>query len=235
MMDRGDDHLEWKFNNTPLVADRASELPNEFIKTGAWSGHRRFAYDLVSYVKPNNIVELGTHYGASFFSFCQAIRDNQLPGSCYAVDTWQGDPHAGYYGEEVYQAVKTVNDREFPDIGILLRMNFDSALSEFEDGSIELLHIDGYHTYKAVDHDYTSWYPKLSENSIVLFHDIMVRYGDFGVYRLWEELRQQFPHFEFSHSFGLGVLFPKGLTKPLQAVITQKDAIVHHYQSNHTE
>lgn len=225
--------LEWKFNNASFVVDSASELPPEFIKTGPWSGHRRFAYDLVSYAKPSNIIELGTHYGTSFFSFCQAIRDNHLKIYCYAVDTWRGDPHAGYFGEDVYQAVKTVNSREFSDIGILLRMDFDSALSKFIDGSIDLLHIDGYHTYEAVRHDYTSWYQKLSENSIMLFHDIMVRQGDFGVYRLWEELRQQFPSLEFPHSYGLGVLFPKGISEPLQIMIKQKNSIIQNYLSNH--
>lgn len=226
--------LEWIFNKTPFVMDIAPELPHELIKNGAWSGHRRFAYDLVSFVKPSTIVELGTQYGTSFFSFCQAVRDNQLPICCYSVDTWKGDPHAGFYGEDVYQAVKAVNTREFPDIGRLLRMDFDNAISMFEDRSIGLLHIDGYHTYEAVRHDFNSWYPKLSKNSIVLFHDTAVRYGDFGVYRLWEELREH-PHFEFSHSNGLGILFPKGLPELLQAVMKQKDTLIQHYLNNHSE
>ena len=58
--------LEWKFNRTPFVIDKAPKLPHELIKKGPWSGHRSFAYDLVSFVKPNTIVELGTHYGTSF-------------------------------------------------------------------------------------------------------------------------------------------------------------------------
>ena len=165
--------MEWKFNNSSFVIDKAPELPHEFIKKGPWSGHRRFAYDLVSFVKPSTIVELGTHYGTSFSSFCQA----KLPNYLSTVDTWKGDPHAGLYGENVYEAVKAVNTREFSDIGRLLRMDFDNAITMFEDRSIDLLHIDGYHTYEAVRHDYTVWYPKLSENSIVLFHDTAVRHG----------------------------------------------------------
>ena len=105
--------MEWKFNNTPFVIDNAPELPHEFIKKGAWSGHRRFAYDLVGFVKPDTIVELGTHYGTSFFSFCQAVMDSQTPTAVYAIDTWKGDPHAGFYGENVYQAVKAVNTENF--------------------------------------------------------------------------------------------------------------------------
>jgi|SRR3954451_14754336 hypothetical protein len=226
--------MEWKFNNSKFVIDKAPELPHELIKKGPWSGHRSFAYDLVSFVKPNTIVELGTHYGTSFFSFCQAVKDTQLPIYCYAIDTWKGDPHAGLYGENVYEAVKAVNTREFSNIGRLLRMEFDNALTMFEDRSIDLLHIDGYHTYEAVRHDYTVWYPKLSENSIVLFHDTAVRHGDFGVFRFWEEL-SELPHLEFPHSNGLGILFPKGVPDLFQAVLKQKDIIIQHYQNNHAE
>ena len=40
----------------------------------------------------------------------------------------------------------------------------------------------------------------------MLFHDIYVHTGDFGVWLLWSELRQQYPAFDFVHGYGLGVL-----------------------------
>ena len=220
--------MTWKFHNELFVMDQAPEVPDYFKTSAPWSGHRHFAYDLVRFAKPRTIVELGTHYGTSFFSFCQALKDEQMLSHCYAVDTWKGDPHAGYYGEEIYQAVNAVTTREFPQLGILLRHTFDEALPLFADGSIDLLHIDGYHTYEAVLHDYLTWYPKLADNAIVLFHDTAIHFTDFGVYRLWDQLKH-LPHLEFSHSCGLGVLFPKGVPEPFQTVIEQKDSIIAHY------
>ena len=122
------------------------------------------------------------------------------------MDTWRGDRHAGTYGEDVYEHFRRFHDERFGAFSALLRCTFDEALSGIGDRTIDLLHIDGEHTFDAVRHDFQSWLPKLSDQAVVLFHDTNERRDDFGVWRLWRELCEQYPSFEFLHGHGLGVL-----------------------------
>jgi O-antigen biosynthesis protein len=177
------------------------------LAPSAWLGHVPFALWLVEQTRPGMLVELGTHHGHSYFTFCAGVVANGLPTKCFAVDTWKGDEHAGSYGEEIFAQVSEKNQSQFHAFSRLLRTTFDEAVAHFGDGTIDILHIDGLHTYDAVKHDFETWLPKLSSRGVVLFHDSNVRERDFGVWRLWEELKDEHPSIEFQHSHGLGSLF----------------------------
>jgi len=86
-------------------------------------------------------------------------------------------------------------------------MPFDSALQSFQDGGVDLLHIDGLHTYEAVRHDFESWQRKLLPDAIVLFHNTNVYSEGFGVWKYFQELTGKYKnHLEFKHSYALGVI-----------------------------
>ncbi len=174
----------------------------------AWMGHLHFAAWVIREVKPHIFVELGTHAGHSYFSFCQSVAGSGLPTKCFAVDTWEGDGiTTGQYGAEIFNAVNAFNQERYASFSRLLRMSFDDALTYFSEKSISLLHIDGLHTYEAVRHDFETWLPKLAPGAVVLFHDTKVYAENFGVHKLWGELTESYPsNLEFVHSCGLGVM-----------------------------
>lgn len=182
--------------------------PDRIGLPSSWWGHVPFAHWLVHELAPGCIVELGTHHGVSFSAFCNAVAHAGLPTRCYAVDTWQGDAHAGFYDESVFSSLSTSIGQKYSAFATLVRTTFDAARAQFADGSVDLLHIDGLHTYEAVRADYESWLPKLSDRAVVLFHDTCIFERDFGVWRFWKEISPLHPSFAFPHGCGLGVLAP---------------------------
>lgn len=202
----------------------------DYAVDSAWLAHGPFAFWLVEAARPRLIVELGTHRGFSYVAFCQAIARLNYDTKSFAVDTWQGDEHAGFYGDEIFGELAPYHDRHYSGFSSLLRMTFDEAVAYFEDGSIDVLHIDGRHRYEDVKHDFEQWSRKLSERAIVLFHDTNVHEREFGVFRFWSELARRYPHFEFTHGHGLGVLavgpsIPDGM-RPLFECGTDADQVM---------
>ncbi len=171
-----------------------------------WAGHIPFAAWIIAVQRPDVFVELGTFTGISYLSFCQSISENKTGTKAWAVDTWQGDIHTGAYDDSTYNGLRKAHDPYYVGFSTLLRMMFDEARQYFSDGSIDLLHIDGLHTYEGVKNDFDTWLPKMSRRGVIIFHDTNVYHPDFGVHRLWAEVSSHYPSLHFPHSNGLGVL-----------------------------
>jgi hypothetical protein len=184
----------------------ASLMHPQWSVPSAWYEHAPFAFWLVATQRPRTVVELGAHAGFSYLCFCQMIESLGYDARAYAVDTWQGDDHAGFYGADILRNLRAYHDPRYGGFSTLIQATFDEALLRFADGTIDLLHIDGRHYYDDVKHDFEAWQPKLSPRAIVLFHDTQVRERDFGVHRFWSEIAALRPNFEFRHCHGLGVL-----------------------------
>lgn len=178
----------------------------EYVSYSAWIEHTPFAFWVVDAVRPSLFAELGTHQGQSYMAFCQAIQSLDTSCRALAVDTWRGDEHAGFYGQEVMDALRAVHDPKYRSFSQLLQMTFTEASLTVEDGSVDLLHIDGRHFADDVQADFDEWLPKMSDRGVVLMHDTQVRNNGFGVHEVWANLSQKYPSFEFHHGHGLGVL-----------------------------
>ena len=191
----------------------AEQLSPKLLKSPWWIGHIPFAFELVGRLRPATIVELGTYSGSSFAAFCQAVEACGCDTKCYGIDLWEGDIHMGQFEEELFREISGYVAMHYPDFATLIRKDFNEAATTFDDNSIDLLHIDGTHTYEAVSNDFNTWLPKLSDRAVVLFHDTNVNVENtgpasqrFGVQEFFDSVKTQYPHLEFSHCWGLGVL-----------------------------
>jgi len=165
----------------------------------AWTGHRSFAEWLVKTMHPEQIVDLGVDFGYSTFVFANAVA-KQEHGTVTGIDWFEGDAHTGR--RDTYEEVLKLRK----DFGLINRLKIVKGdfrkISQSWDCKIDILHIDGFHTYEAVKGDFESWKKFLKPNSIVLFHDICV--PGFGVVSFFRELNEGYKLY-FTHSAGLGI------------------------------
>ena len=198
------------------------------LPPSAWSGHIPFLFALVRMLRPATFVELGVHTGASLIAAASAVAAYRAPTQLVGIDTFRGDEHSGQYdGDSLYNELLAYFSHAFPSVR-LERRSFAEAAPLFPRGSIDMLHIDGLHTYEAVREDFETWFDLVSPTGVILMHDIGVLERGFGVHLLWEDLKTRFSTLEFPHSHGLGIIMraPNDeRLRPLAALLRDEPAL----------
>lgn len=199
------------FNDqTKRIPERQDSIDQLFltnlddIPSIAWSGHRRFVEWLVNYLKPEVIVDLGTDWGFSAFSFA-------IPriGKVYTIDNFIGDSFVGInQGEEKYNFVASKRTKLFLDNNLeIIRGDFSDVAKTWYQ-KIDILHIDGDHLYESVKNDFEMWSKFLDDDGVILMHDTCVEEYNgntqYGVKKFFSEI--DLPKINFTHTFGLGVI-----------------------------
>lgn len=134
----------------------------------AWKGHALLSMEIVDRFKPRVTVDLGVDYG--FSTFCLAYHSI---GDVYGIDWFKGDIHTGF--RDTFDDVMNLYEKIKEEFGVsniqFIKSDFDGA-SRYWGLPIDLLHIDGLHTYEAVKNDYLTWKRFCDEESVILFHDV---------------------------------------------------------------
>lgn len=165
--------------------------------TTAWTYHSNFAIELVNIIQPKIIVDLGVDYGYSTFSFA-------YPGigEVYGVDWFQGDVHASF--RNTYDSVVEFNNMIKNNHGIdnvnIIKADFNEFAKTW-DKKIDILHIDGEHSYESVKSDYYTFSKFLKDDSVVLFHDTISYIDTVGTF--FDELYGYKLNREQSHGLGI--------------------------------
>jgi hypothetical protein len=202
--------------NVNLLIDSVavSFLKIRSLSFSAWSELIPALFCMFSILRPRRFVELGVHNGMSFFGGCQVAEFLGLCTQCVAIDSWIGDPHASFHSSEVFEQFRATMKGLYPSQHYI-HAYFKDAAQCFEEESIDLLHIDGYHSYDAVRNDFETWLPKMSQVGVIILHDITEYMEGFGVWRFWEEVKERYPTFSFPHCHGLGILYAGVQSNPI--------------------
>ena len=85
----------------------------------------------------------------------------------------------------------------------LIKGFFDDVVKTW-DTKIDILHIDGFHSYEAVKNDFEKWSRFVNSTGVILFHDTDSHDARFGVKQFFQEL--DMPKHELFGYQGLGIV-----------------------------
>jgi predicted O-methyltransferase YrrM len=111
-------------------------------------------------------VEIGTQYGDSAEIWCSV--NPQLKLTCV-------DPYGDYrkrHGKREQDAAYQATCERLSKFGVTMKRNMSLAVvDEFQDGSLDFVHIDGDHSFDAAIMDIVAWAPKVRKGGLVIVHD----------------------------------------------------------------
>ena len=144
------------------------------------------------------VLEIGTCHGGTLWLWCQLAHPF---AQIVSVDLPDGPYGGGYPVEAVPQLLSYAKDRQWIQLfqGDSHADRMLKAVKRYLAGKkLDLLFIDGDHTYEGVKRDWEMYSPLVRGGGVVVFHDI-VEHDDPGcqVDRLWSELKQTHRHEEF--------------------------------------
>jgi predicted O-methyltransferase YrrM len=131
-------------------------------------------YRITAFVKPRNIVELGTCLGITSLYLHEAASDAK-------VYTLEGCPQTAGVAKQVFERAG-VNNIE------LVTGNFDDTLDSVlsRQEQLDLVYIDGNHTKSATLNYFNQCLPRVHENTLLIFDDI---YWSDGMKEAWAEIK----------------------------------------------
>ena len=163
---------------------------------GNVQGHVLFVDWLIEEMQPKVTVDLGIDYGYSLIAFA-----HNNPGKVYGIDGFEGDVWTGE--RNTYDQVSSyVTNLQLNNV-TLIKGFFDDVVKTW-DTKIDILHIDGFHSYEAVKNDFEKWSGFVNSTGVILFHDTDSHDARFGVKQFFQEL--DMPKHELFGYQGLGIV-----------------------------
>lgn len=159
--------------------------------------------ELVAAAKPATVLEIGTKGGGTLMAWCMCATDDALVVSLDLPDGSFGGRDADGPGETAEDLSRLERLARAEQSLVLLRGDsHEAAMRERVAGlvaGIDLLFIDGDHTYEGVKRDFEDYAPLVREGGLIAFHDIVEhpRVPSCEVDRFWAELQESHETTEF--------------------------------------
>ncbi len=173
----------------------------KFYSGGPARFHLSLLYDLVAETKPKRVVAVGFGDGQAFFTFCQAVHEQKLDCTCFAV---RRDRSAKSEEDDVAWREGRDYGEEFYGARAGFFSSPSAALAKTPDGSVDILLLDDSDSGKEIREDLCAWESKLAPGAIVLLHGLGLERQD-APGTVWDEWVANRPHAIYPEGLGLGI------------------------------
>jgi len=167
----------------------------------------------VALINPKTVVEIGTARGGSLFLLScvssphAVLVSIDLPAGLYGggYPSWKGFIFQRFVGgAQTLHLIRGDSHKE---------ATFNRTVSALKDAAVDLLFIDGDHSYNGVKKDFLQYRTLVRPGGLIVFHDILESKidNDITVAPLWREIQRDFQTEEIVESynqgqFGIGIL-----------------------------
>ncbi len=181
-----------------LRGQRAREVARGAIERGAAQKERELAalLRLLRRRRLYTVVEIGTLSGGTLWAWCQVAEPD---GLLVSIDLPGGLFGGGYEENEVPRLRSYA--RPHQELHLLPVDSHDPRTLEtvrtlLRDRPIDLLFIDGDHTYEGVRRDFCMYGPLVRRNGLIVLHDVVPHpdVPECQVDRLWNAVKGDYKH-----------------------------------------
>jgi len=186
------------FNRYPFVVLAALQKKTEITK---------FFRELLS-IRPKVILEIGTANGGCLF----LLSKFSSPDALFISVDLPVEPYIGgfdYKNKSFYKSFATNNQkmvlirRDSHDLSTLQKVK-----KILKNKQIDVLFIDGDHTYEGVRKDFEMYAPLVKKNGLIAFHDIVVVDPKIEknneVNKFWNKIKENFQYLEIVEDWNQG-------------------------------
>jgi predicted O-methyltransferase YrrM len=206
---------------TASLIDRPSELiAQTFNYCNAFLAPIQIEEELASLLEdvrrlgPKTVVEIGTSMGGTLYLWTRLAQPDAV---IISVDLPGGQFGGGYspLRTPIYRRFA----RERQALHLMRADSHENSTLEQVKGflgglAVDLLFIDGDHTYEGVRKDWEMYSPLVRPGGLVVFHDVAGNYDTTQVKRFWDEIKTGYRYSEYMvhprGQYGIGVLYKQG-------------------------
>lgn len=142
--------------------------------------HLKWYKDKLKKIKNGKVVEIGVYGGASILCIADLCMKNNI--KIYGIDPWENTTIVN--GRNIKNSIDEINilTRKMVDArtnleNIIKKLNYsninliqntsEEASLNFKNNDIDIVYIDGDHSYEAVSKDLKIWHKKIKQNGII--------------------------------------------------------------------